>query len=305
MKYLETGKIPYLWMIIILLVMTACSPLEAPQTSSGILYEITGGNANAYLYGTIHVGHEDMYPLDEAVESAYHESEVLGLELDITDTDRMETGGVMAEYALLDDDRQMTDIISRDLFDRVVAVTSEAGYDEETLLRFEPWFAAMIINELSSENSRLSPAYGVEQYLIALDEDKEIMNLETVEDQISPYAELSDESQELFLENALNSMDEPDQHTNEMLELWQEGNVDAFAFIRESLIGTAETESLQRFQEALLDGRDAQMTAVIDGILQSDDTRTHFFAVGALHLAGENSIVDQLTDRGYEITLVE
>ncbi len=305
MKHQKTRRIIFLWMIMIILILTACTRQETPQTSSGILYEIVGGNAGAYLYGTIHVGHEDMYPLDEQVESSYRESEVLGLEIDVTETDQMEISGVMSEYAVLDDGRQMTDIISQDLFDRVMEVLSASGYDEETMLRFEPWFAARLINEIGSQNSDLSAEYGVENYLIAQDEDKEIISIETIEDQISPYDELSDESQELLLENALIEMNQSDDQTNELLEFWREGNIEAFTFVRESLIQNAETESLRRFQEALLDVRDAQMAAVIDEILQSDDERTHFFAVGAMHVVGENSIVQHLTERGYLLNLIE
>jgi len=52
------------------------------------MWEIQGGANKAYLLGSIHTMPVDVYPLDEKIESAYKESDVLVVEADATTIDQ-------------------------------------------------------------------------------------------------------------------------------------------------------------------------------------------------------------------------
>ena len=290
----------------LLLTLVACGSQEdTPPVSRGILYEVEGGNTGVYLFGSVHIGHEDMYPLHDSVKEALERSDVIGLEIDFSPMTEEQIALEMLEYGLLTDGRQMTDIISQELFDEIVEITSPLGVPGPVLNHFRPWYAGLILNEVLINNTRYSTEYGVENYLLTEYGDKETISLETFAHQFAPYQLLSNESQAIYLKDMLDEMEEAEEDLDEMIAHWREGDVEAFAELREKILEEAETESLKRFHEASLDERDRQMAEVIAGILESDDERTYFITVGTLHLVGENSIVERLSQMGFEVRLVQ
>ena len=80
----------------------AVSPAAPADTSSeamlkkmqaaparGLFYKISNKGKQAYLFGTLHVGKHDFFPLDMATTQALAESSVLAVELDATQTDKL------------------------------------------------------------------------------------------------------------------------------------------------------------------------------------------------------------------------
>ncbi|ACB83870.1 TraB/GumN family protein [Natranaerobius thermophilus] len=294
-----------LGMLSVLILLTACGPEEAAvdEESKGIFYEVEGGTNQVYLFGSVHVGHEDMYPLSPKVEDAFQEADVLGLEIDMAGMTEMEIGQQMATLGMYHDGTKMTDVVSEETFEEVADMAVSIGIDRETLNNFKPWYGALIASEIAINEAGLSPEYGIENYFIEQLEDKEMetISLETIEDQIGIYNKLSDESQEIYLENTLEEIEYVEEELEELITLWQEGNTEELADIREQQIEESETESIKDYQLAMWDGRDEQMTNEIEDILNDDSEDTYFIVVGSMHLAGENSIPDQLRDRGYDV----
>ncbi len=291
--------------VLLLMLLAACGPKEAATPSKGILYTVAGGDTTVYLFGSIHIGHRGMYPLCERVQQALEESDVIALEIDVSTMLEEEIAQEVMAHAMYTDGTLMTDVISQDLFDQLAQMVSNIGLPRYILNHFRPWYAALLLNELVIKNTRYSPALGVESYLLDKYGYKETMSLETFSDQLAPYALLSDESQEIYLRRMLEDMDEAEQDLDEMVEYWRDGNVEAFSELRSHIFSEAETASLRRFHQATLDERDRAMAETIAGILAQGDERTYFITVGTLHLVGANSIVAQLTDKGYEVQLMQ
>ena len=291
--------------VLLLMLLAACGPKEEVVPSKGILYTVAGGDTTVYLFGSIHIGHSSMYPLCERVQQALEEADVIALEIDISAMLEEEIAQEVMAYAMYTDGALMTDVISQDLFDQLAEIVADIGLPRYLLNHFRPWYAALLLNELVLQNTRYSPALGVESYLLDNYGHKETISLETFSDQLAPYALLSDESQEVYLRRMLEDMDEAEQDLDEMVEYWRDGNVEAFSELRSHIFSEAETASLKRFHQATLDERDRAMAKTIAGILASGDERTYFITVGTLHLVGANSIVAQLTAKGYDVQLMQ
>lgn len=293
-------------LIIVAIFLAGCdSPEEELQGSKGIFYEIVGGKNQAYLFGSIHAGHEDMYPIDLMVDEAFSRSDVLVLEIDIVNTPLQQMALTIFDWAKLDDGRKMAELVPEELFNQLVEQVSPLGLNKDFLNMFQPWFAEMLLSDLAMERAGLSADLGVEYFFLDKAEGKEILGLETVEDQISPYLLLTEESQIILLENAIEQLAGPYDELYDLIEYWQEGNVEAFAELRRELVENQPTESIEAYHRAMLDGRDEMMAAVIEELLENDSGNVYFIVVGALHLAGENSIVDLLREKGYELRFGE
>ena len=65
----------------------------------GLLYAISKQGQTAYLFGTIHVGRADFFPLDIIATQAMVQSSELVMEIDVSQIDKMQAG--LQRYAAL------------------------------------------------------------------------------------------------------------------------------------------------------------------------------------------------------------
>jgi len=278
-------------------------PAEEVNGSKGIFYRVEGGDNELYLFGSLHFGVEEMYPLHDAVYEAFEEADVLGMELDMEEITDQELNQALAEKGMFADDTVLTDVVPPDVYDDFMEIVDGPGLDEDLLMQYKPWLAAFELSILAILEAGYSPELGVEEYLTELAEEEglEMLGLETVEMQFAPFGKLSDESQVVYLEETIAEYERAEEELSDSYESWIEGDVEVFAEDRRELIEEAETESLREFQVAFTDDRDRQMTDRIEELLHDPAGNTYFITVGSMHLAGENSIVDLLEDRGYSV----
>ncbi len=306
MKIKITSRFGFAFLLIILMVLTlsACGSEDiSEEGSKGLLYQVEGGDNQVYLFGSVHVGNEEMYPLHESVYEAFAEADVLGMEIDMMKKSEMEITGKIFQKGMYQDDRKITDLVSEETYQDLIELLKFPGVDEEMLKKYKPWYAAMELSILAATEAGYNPELGVESYLMekAEEEEMESLGLETISMQYAPEEKLSDESQVIYLEQTMEEMEEAAEELEKMVADWKDGDLEMFAEIRNETIEAAETESLRKYQKALTDGRDEQMAQEIVQILHDDSGKTYFLTVGSLHLAGENSIVEQLEDEGYEV----
>ena len=67
--------------------------------ADNFLWEIENGKNKVYLLGSIHIMPEDTYPLDEKIETAFEEADILVVEVDITKIDQEKVQAIIVEKA--------------------------------------------------------------------------------------------------------------------------------------------------------------------------------------------------------------
>ena len=277
--------------------------VEEVSGSKGIFYRVEEGDNDLYLFGSLHFGVEEMYPLHDSVYEAFEQADVLGMELDMEEITDEELQQTLSQKGMYQDGTELTDVLPADVYDDFMELVEGPGLDEDLLMQYKPWLVAFELSILAILEAGYSPDLGVEEYLMekAEEEGMEMLGLETVEMQFAPFGKLSDESQVAYLEEAIEEYEEAEEVLAESYENWIEGDIEAYAEDREELIEEAETESLREFQVAFTDERDRQMTDRIEELLHDDTGNTYFITVGSMHLVGDNSIVDLLEERGYNV----
>lgn len=287
--------------LVLLLILTACSPKEEAVRPKGIFFEVNGGKNSVYLFGSIHAGSEDMFPVDKIVEDAFAKADTLVLEVDLANIDPMALAQEMASYGLYMDGTRLKDVAGEELFNRVLSRLSPLGVDEAALNQFRPWYASLVIAQLAIMDSAYSAEYGVDMYFMGKAGTKQMIGLETATDQFKPFTLMSQDSEVLYLQKTMDDIAKIDEELEELVTLWREGNVARVAELRTKMIEEAQTESIQEYTRALTDDRDEKMAAKIAELLEGDSRKNYFVVVGYLHLGGENSIVDRLQKMGYKV----
>ena len=62
---------------------------QTPTETRHFLWEVQSMTNRVYLYGTIHAGKKEWFPLPDPVEKAFAEAPVLVVEADVTDQEAM------------------------------------------------------------------------------------------------------------------------------------------------------------------------------------------------------------------------
>ncbi|ADH99545.1 TraB/GumN family protein [Salisediminibacterium selenitireducens] len=277
---------------------TRLSISDRDGDSKGLFYEVTHNEQQVYLFGSIHVGDDHLYPIREEVMDAFYNADSLSVELDINQIDEMALSQQMMNTGMLSEDETLSDFITDDMIEDVTQYLSQLMIPEPMITQFEPWFLTMLLNDYAQMQSDYTSEGGIDQYFINLAEsdDLPIMELESAEDQISAIAGAPMDEQIDGLQGALDTMDIYEEELTQMMNLWRSGNREIFEQLR-----AYDSE----YGSQMMNERDQQMTEVIESYLNSDSGDHYFVVVGALHLAGENSIPYLLEDKGYDVELIE
>ncbi|WP_188207911.1 TraB/GumN family protein [Alkalibacillus aidingensis] len=277
-----------------------------PDGPGGFLWKVENEGTTVYLQGTIHVGPKDFYPLHEKIERAYDEADVIVPEIDMNNIDQGEMQEVQFELGMYQDGSTIGDHISDDLYQQLEETLTQFNMSVEMVEMYRPWLLSSLIQQLMVQE--LGYVYGVDEYFLnqAMMDDKEVVALETVEQQLDVLSGASEEYEITMLEDTLVDLEEYGEELTTMFDIYREGNEEE---LLDYLLVEVEDESevdeeATAYMEALNDERNYGMVDKIDEFLQSEDEQTYFVIVGALHLILEPHVVSLLDDLGYDVERV-
>ncbi len=265
----------------------------------GILYEVKSGAATLYLFGTLHVGKPDFYPLDARTNRAFAASTTLYLELNLAEATLARTATELAAYP---EGSSLDRALPPSLMTRVDTALKRYQIPREAAVRMKPWMLGQTLLLLEAARSGYSPAFATEIHLLGLAaaQNKEVRGLETLSEQFSIFDRMPEAGQERFLADILDALDDPrlKTHLDALVGAWAHADARGLEdeLARERAEGTAFARDVL---PRLVDVRNRTMADKIADIARSGQTT--FVAVGALHLVGPEGIVALLRTRGFSV----
>ncbi len=262
------------------------------------LWEVKSAKNTVYLFGTIHVGKRDFYPLPDAVEKALSDAKKIVVEADISKTDGQDNISKLIMYEAPD---TLEKKIPSALFARLKTQLTRFKIPVDGAKSMKPFMvgALLSVNEFTRLGYDMN--FGVDAYLIASanKQMKPILELESQLGQIELLTNMPPLLQETFLENALTALEAgsvADQMSG-VVNAWQSG--DTKLMQNAVAAGNKNAKRINEFDEILLYGRHPAMVKKVEGFLLED--QPHFVAVGSLHLLGPKGLVELLRAKGYKI----
>lgn len=270
---------------------------QAAQKS--FLWEIRGATGKAYLFGTIHVGKPDFFPLSSAIEQSFAQADGLAVEADLTNEIKMEEIVQKAQYEAPDN---LEKHVSKETMTSVLAVTSQLNLSREMVVQMRPWLLGSAIVAIDLIKAGYDPTAGVDEYLVrqAKSTNKILVELESVEFQANMMNGLSDHEQEAFLLSTVAPVRQGTSAAilNDTVRAWQTGNPGAMEKVVQASLKNGPMGEV--LLEKIVYSRHPAMIDNIDKLLKSG--KTYFVAVGALHLVGNKGLVKLLRNKGYTVT---
>lgn len=274
----------------------AALAVPAARAEGPPVWSVAGRTNTVYLFGSVHLLKPGEFVLQGALEEAYEDAEAVFLEVDMDDLSPLELAAATAHRAIDPQGRSLDELMGGDAAlarDRA----REAGIDLSLLGQLEPWFAGLTIVSLALARDGYVADAGVEQVVQvrAAADDKEILGLETLDEQLAALDSMEIGVQREFLLKALDDAQRPADALESFLRSWREGDDEALA---EEL--ASEFAGAPELYRSLMLDRNRNWVERISGLL--DDSRDYLVVVGALHLVGPDGLPALLAARGLRVT---
>jgi len=269
----------------------------------GVLFEVVGSQGHAYLFGTIHVGKPEYFPLDHMTTTAMASSKVLAVEADVLNQEH--AADVLIERALYQPPASLEDVIEPALLAQIVPLLDRFHMPHQQAWQMKPWMLAMTLTLLDGQQTGYDAGQGVDLFLLRMAKtmNKRVVELESLESQFALFDGLSSEEQRLFLEEAVKAVasGESGSQLSAMADAWAAADrVKLTAALQMEL--DRQSPLFRKMYEKLLIERNHAMADKIEQLLHSGGQS--FVAIGTFHLLGEDSVVSLLAKRGYQIKVL-
>lgn len=270
----------------------------AAVTATPAIWRVKGAHGTVYLFGTIHVMKPEIEWETGKVKDAFAESDTLYLEVPNLDDQAAELP-LAAQFGL-DMAHPLSTKIAKSDVDLLDAAAKSMGLPGEAMLEpMQPWLVTMTVAVLPMMKAGYDPASGVDVTLLgqARKAGKKIEGFETMEQQLHFVADEPEAEQVEMLHEELAGMDKNAAEMGEMVAAWEKGDVAKIAAIEN---GELKTKHPDEYKTLVVD-RNAKWAATLDGLLKDSGTGSVFVAVGAAHLAGDDSVVELLKKDGWKV----
>ncbi|HEU0100027.1 MAG TPA: TraB/GumN family protein [Allosphingosinicella sp.] len=279
----------------LLLPLAACAGAAQPAKAEAkrpALWKLADEDTRIWLFGTIHLLPEGQSWRTPALDSALAGADELVLEVADVD-DMMASARAMQKLGLSPGLPPIAERVPEEKRAALRAMIAESGYPEAVFDRLETWAAAMPLLGVSFKRLGLDPKLGVERQIGApfRTAGKKIVGLETIEQQLGFFDTLSEGAQRALLLAVIEDTKETRAQFRAMLEAWASGDLAGIARTFDD-----ETMMSPELKEALMRKRNARWAEWVARRL--DQPGTVFVAVGAGHLAGEDSVQEMLEAKG-------
>ena len=264
----------------------------------------------SYLFGTMHLGDKAVVTLHPAAEEAFKKSAVLHAEVPLDMASQLASLDVM----MRGDGKTLDEVIGEKLAKRLDLELKKINpeLDSKPFQPMKTWVMAYSLPYLPEQLAGIKPLDLV-LWERAEMEGKKTAGMQEIKDQVVGFSELSEEEQTQFLGSSLDYMENERRdgrdRMKEAIEVYLSGDavkIEALATEwMEELAGGKDGPIMKKLTQRILKDRDVIMADYIVATLKKDPESVHFFAAGAGHYVGGDSVPARLVKNGYTVTPVE
>jgi uncharacterized protein YbaP (TraB family) len=274
--------------------------LVTVATAQPGLWVAKNDHATVYLFGTVHLLPSDTNWQSATLDKALDESQRLSIEIVDDDSASMQT--LLMQHGV-----DLSAPLSSKLDDKDRGDLEKAAEEAKlpgginALQPMRPWLAALTLTMAPLMQAGLDPNEGVDKLLKARMQraGKPIDGLETAEKQIRMLADLPEAMQLDFLRQSFKEVSDGPAKLHELIDAWRNGDTAAIAKIEDEDL---RKDSPVLYQRLIVERNQAWAKIIAQRMQQPG---VSFVAVGAGHLAGPDSLQEQLRKLGVKTVRVQ
>jgi len=302
-----------------LLVVLPAAAAPAPQAPAStvqadppvpLLWKVSDADNSVYLLGSFHMLLPEDYPLSGDVDAAFADAESLLFEMSPAEMASPTLAVQMGQAALRTDGTRLDSELPEDLQARLHAWSAGSsgsalqaqGMAPEMLQMFEPWFVALTVGMVDMVQAGFTPELGLDLHFAnaATAAGKPTAGLETAQQQIAFLDRMDHAEQVQYLSESLDSVAEGREELARLHAAWRDGDPEQVWMLAGAEMQARYPKLYQRIN---VQRNDTWLPSLV-ARLQAPGEDDTLVVVGALHLLGEDGLVDKLRARGYEVDRV-
>ena len=278
------------------LAVTPTAPAAARTSSGPALWQVSDKDTTIYLFGTIHLLPRDSRWRTTKFDKAVQNSQSLVVETLVDASNPQQLAGIMAALGFSSGLPPIAERVPAAKRPQLEAAIVKTRIPRAMFDRMETWAASFTLLGVQFQTLGVEGEQGVEAVLRRsfAGAGKPVGQLESNQEQLAFFDRLPERAQRQLLEGSIENPQAMRQQFGGMLKAWLSGDVDQ--------IGQTFNRDLQSSPElkaALLTRRNWNWSQWIERRMAQPGTV--MVAVGAGHLAGDDSVQRYLQGRGYKV----
>lgn len=286
---------------------TAPAPARVASAHPFLWRIATNGAKPSHVFGTIHLPSKEVIKLPAAVEQAFAKADAVYCEIPFDAESLKQTASAGTGAA-----RPLSRVLPQELSRRADAalkwMAPELGL--KLFENAEVWVLATQLMVLEEQlKAPDTPFLDLLIYQSAQAARKEVGGIETVAEQLQAMNSLTAAEQLSMLQGALDQLDSARKRGQTagapLLAAYLTGRLDDLDACFRTMMQGYSPSLRKRFDEELLGMRNRRMAERIAAKLRATPDKSHFFALGAMHYAGQGSVLELLGKKGFKIERIQ
>lgn len=268
--------------------------LSSSVIADGV-WKVSKGKQHFYLAGSIHMLSVKDYPLPAEYMQALTHSDSLVLETDLEQLSSPAGIQQMIASNSYPSGENLLQQLSQPLAKQLAEYCKKHNIPLEQIARFKPAFAAVMLTTTQLQ-AQGATAPGVDAYLQeeAKKAGKKVTGLETMQQHLAVLTELNNSGAETLIKSTMEDLTDSSEDFDAMRKAWRSGDLQQLEHLY-----LDDLKNYPAVYQTLIVKRN---NAWIKQLVTAKYESPFFVVVGALHLAGEQGLIPQLKQQGYQVT---
>lgn len=281
-----------------LLLLAACAPAVA-EPPRPLLWKVSDADNSIYLLGSFHLLKPSDYPLAPSTDAAFEDAEQVVFELSPSDLTSPELAQAMAGAALRGDGRTLEQALPEETWRTLKTHLQSRGIDPVKMQQYDAWFVSLLVALTEMQVAGLATDHGLDKHFAerTVAAAKPTRGLETIDQQIALFEGMTQEQQVQSLQSTLDDLADMRGVIDRMHRLWREGDADGLF----AATGADMKKEFPALYDRLNRDRNRAWLPELKALLDEQSSDDALVIVGAMHLLGEDGVVEGLREAGYTV----
>ena len=265
------------------------------ERSGPALWTIDKAKGHIWFFGSVHVlpkGEQWRTPeLTQALEA----TDAIVLEIPFADAQSMTMQAYLITSGFSLSQQPLSKQGTPDQQAAFAKAAHAAGLEPYQIDQMKPWFAAISLTMGLLVKSGYDPNNGVDQHIDreADQRGKERLYFESAREQLDLFINLPADTQMKMLRDTVSEINDNPKMVDDLVAAWRSADVKNLSKLANDSYTSPELEKV------LLTDRNERWVTQIDSWLKDD--KNYLIVVGAGHLAGEDSVIAMLRNKGVKV----
>ena len=281
-------------------VLLSCSLLASAAHAQSSVWQVSKGNDSLFIGGTVHILPKSEMPLPTEFGHAYAQADTIFLEAPAPDPSDATAQMQMLKALSYSNNEKLSQKLDPQVKASLENKLNEFGANLTKLDSFRPAMVSIVLMSMELQKQNLL-GEGVDAYFAkkATKDNKTKSYLETMEFQLELFKAMGQNNENNFIKYNLTQLSNYGDMFKKLVSAWREGDTNTLNQVAIKEMQKTDPNSYKQ----LISDRNNNWLPKVEAMFGND--KSEFILVGVAHLAGQDSLLTLLENRGYTVSLLE